>query len=151
VRYTLKREYPEAPLPAVSGVVFDADRRVLLIQRASQPARGKWSLPGGVVQLGEELEKALEREVWEECGLKVETKSLLTVSSRIVMDASGKILYHFVLLDYLCNYVGGILKAGSDASEAKWVNFKEIIGLDLTKGVLEVIQKGFDTHHKVIE
>ena len=116
------REYPEAPLPAVSGVVFDEIGRVLLIRRGSEPARGKWSLPGGVVGLGESLEDALKRELLEECGLRVEVGSLVSVASRIGRGTGRQVRYHFVLLDYLCTGFGGVLRAGSDASDVKWVN-----------------------------
>jgi len=138
----LRREYPQIPLCAVSGVIFDSEERVLLVRRGRPPARGKWSPPGGVVQLGEELEEALKREVLEECGLKVKVGSLIAVTSRILCDEEGKVQYHFILLDYLCQYVHGTPVAGSDAGDVRWVGFDEVGDLDLTDGVLEVIRKG---------
>jgi len=138
----LRREYSQTPLCAVSGVIFDSEERVLLVRRGRPPARGKWSLPGGVVQLGEELEEALKREILEESGLVVEGGPLLAVSSRIVRDQDGKIQYHYILLDYLCRFVQGQLRAGSDAEDVGWFEWNTLEGLDLTEGVLGVIRKG---------
>lgn len=138
----MKREYPQAPIPAVSGVVFDDERRVLLIRRARLPAKDKWSLPGGVVHLGEELSEALKREIKEECGLVVEPGPLLAVTSRIIPDAEKKVQYHYVLLDYLCYWVSGRLEASSDAREARWLRMDEAEQMDLTEGVLAVVRRG---------
>ena len=140
----MKREYPDTPIPAVSGVIFDDKKRVLLIRRASLPARGKWSFPGGVVGLGEELDEALKREVKEECGLMVKPGPLLSVFSRIIRDAKGKVQYHYVLLDYLCRWTDGVLEAGSDASDARWADLDTASNMDLTDGVFSVIQKGWE-------
>jgi len=137
----LRREYPETPITAVSGVLFDNQERVLLIRRARLPAKGKWSLPGGVVLLGEELEVALQREIYEECRLRAKPGPLIAVSSRIIYDPSEKIQYHYILLDYLCEMTDGKLESGSDASDARWVELQALNDLDLTDGVLEVIQK----------
>lgn len=130
-------------------MLFDDQGQVLLIRRGRPPGRGKWSLPGGVVQLGEDLDEALKREVLEECGLRVEVGPVLAVSSRIVRDERGKIRYHFILLDYLCQCADGELTAGSDASDVRWVGFDEVGGLDLTEGVLGVILKGCEKRGKV--
>ena len=130
----------------MSGVVFDDKERVLLIRRASLPAKGKWSLPGGVVHLGEELAEALKREVEEECGLSVKPGPLIAVSSRIIRDTDGEVQYHYILMDYLCEGIHGHLKSGSDASDARWFELGTIENLDLTDGVLEVIQKGREIH-----
>ncbi len=112
-----------------------------MVRRKNPPAQGKWSLPGGVVKTGEELEDALKREMLEESGLEVKVDSLLSVSSRIVKNAKGEIRYHFVLLDYLCKWIGGVLKAGSDASEIQWVTLDEIKDLEVTESVVDVILK----------
>ena len=138
----MKREYPETPLSAVSGVLFDDEERVLLVRRGRPPAKGKWSLPGGVVQLGEELEEALKREILEECGLTVEVGPLVSVSSRIVHDEAGRVQYHYILLDYLCGCTDGVLRAGSDAVDVRWAGLDEVRCLELTEGVLEVVLKG---------
>lgn len=142
----MKRRYPSAPIPAVSGVIFDDEKRVLLIRRASHPSKGKWSFPGGVVHLGEELEDALKREVLEECGLQVEVGLILAVTSRIIRDVNGDIQYHYILLDYLCRWIGGRLRPSSDADDARWFSLEEVSELDLTDGTLDVIRAG---HMKV--
>ena len=139
-----EREYPVAPLPAVSGVIFNKQNHVLLIRRNRQPSAGKWSLPGGVVQLGEELEQALKREILEESEIFVKVGPLLDVSSRIIVDETGKIRYHYVLLDYLCKHVSGSPKAGSDAGDLKWIPVDRVGEFDITQGLLDVISKGFD-------
>lgn len=139
----MKRQYPSAPIPAVSGVIFNDEKCVLLIRRASQPSKGKWSFPGGVIHLGEELEDALKREVLEECGLQVEIESILTVTSRIIRDTNKDIQYHYILLDYLCRRIGGRLRPSSDADDARWFSLEEASELDLTDGTLDVIQAGY--------
>jgi 8-oxo-dGTP diphosphatase len=144
----MKREYPKAPVTAVSGVIFDDAGRVLLIQRGREPAKGKWSLPGGVVQLGETLEDAVRREILEECGLMVYVGCLLSASSRIVKDAEGRVQFHYILLDYFCRPMGGDLKAGSDASDVLWVKAEDVGSYDLTEGVFDVIRKGLDERRK---
>ena len=138
----MKREYPDAPIPAVSGVIFDENGHVLLIRRAHAPAKGKWSLPGGVVQLGESLCDALKREVREECGLEVEPGPILLVSERIICDESARVQYHYVLLDYLCTRIGGSARKGSDASDVQWITLEDLASVDLTAGVMDVIRKG---------
>ena len=116
---SLGREYPVFPLPAVSGVIFDDRDRILLIRRANPPAKGKWSLPGGVVKLGEELAEALKREIREECDLTVLVGPLVWASSRIIRDGKDHIQYHYVLLDYLCRSENSNVTVGADASEAR--------------------------------
>ena len=123
-------------------MVFDDEGRVLLVRRARFPAKDKWSLPGGVVHLGEELSEALKREIKEECGLVVKPGPLLAVTSRIIRDAEKKVQYHYVLLDYLCHWIGGRLEASSDASDARWLRMDEVEQMDLTEGVLDVVRRG---------
>lgn len=140
----MKRRYPETPIAAVSGVVFDAAGRVLLVRRARPPARDKWSFPGGVVHAGEELQDALVREVEEETGLRVIVRSLLDVSSRILKDQDGRVEYHYILLDYLCLPRSGEVRAGSDVSEAAWVAVDELSEYDTTEDAERIIRKGLD-------
>lgn len=136
------REYPLRPIPAVAGLVFSDSETVLLIQRGNPPAKGKWSLPGGVVDLGEKPEEALKREINEECGIQIIIESILTVVSRIIRDHLGKIQYHYIITDYLCQYNGGDLSPGSDAENACWIHKRRLDSLDLSEGLFEVIQKG---------
>lgn len=138
----MRREYPQAPIPAVSAVIRDSKGRVLIVKRAREPSKGRWSIPGGVIKLGEDLKTALNREIQEECGLEVEIKRLLAVSDRIIRDAQGRVRYHYILIDYLCGLQGGELKVSSDISEARWVYPEELKDFKLTEGVSEVIRKG---------
>ena len=124
---TIQREYPEAPIVGVGAVVVEAGR-VLLVQRGREPMRGKWTLPGGALEVGESLHEGVVREVEEETGLRVEPVELVELLDRIVREdtAEGdRIRYHYVIADYLCRVVGGSLNAASDAEAARWVERAE--------------------------
>ncbi len=122
----MRREYPEAPIAGVGAVVIDGSK-VLLVRRGHEPLKGEWSLPGGALELGETLQQGIAREVLEETGLVVEPAGIVEVFDRITQDeASGRVLYHYVLVDFLCHVVGGTLRGGSDADEARWVEREEL-------------------------
>ncbi len=134
------RRYPDRPIVGVGAVVIERGR-VLLVERGKEPLRGKWSLPGGVVEVGEYLKDALRREVLEETGLEVEPVSVIEVFERIMPDASGRTEYHYVLIDYMCRVIGGELAASSDAVRAEWVPRAALRAYDITEGTLSVIEK----------
>lgn len=136
------RLYPARPIVGVGAVVFDDDGRVLLVRRGREPLKGKWSIPGGAVELGETRDEALAREVREETGLTVEIGPLVAVLDRIRRDADGRVAYHYVLVDYLCRVVDGSLAADSDADDARWTPIAHLASLDLTAGTLDVIRDG---------
>ena len=141
-----RREYPDAPRVGVGAVVLDGDR-VLLVQRGRPPGEGKWSLPGGLVDLGERLEDAVVREVEEECGLRVQILGLCGVIDRVVpaddaADGRGAIRYHWVIVDYVAAVTGGTLQAGSDAAQARFIPVSEIGGYDTTAGIAAMINRG---------
>src|ERR1700730_8683370 len=115
-RYIMKREYPESPLVGVGAVIIN-DGRVLLVKRGHPPLAGEWSIPGGVLELGETLREAAIREAREETCLTVATADLLGVYDRMVRDDEGSTLYHFVLIDFLCRREGGEARAADDADE----------------------------------
>jgi 8-oxo-dGTP diphosphatase len=122
----VRREYPEAPIVGVGAVVIDGTR-VLLVRRGHEPLKGEWSLPGGALELGETLQQGIIREVLEETGLVVEPASIVEVFDRITSDkASGRVRYHYVLVDFVCHVSGGTLRSGSDADEARWVGREEL-------------------------
>jgi mutator protein MutT len=123
----------------VGGVVV-VDGRVLLIRRAKPPLLGRWSIPGGTVELGETLEEALAREMEEETGLEVEPIELLTVFDRIERDG-GEVVFHYVIADYLCRRLSGEARAGSDALEVAWAGPEELEHYDLTPKALEVVSE----------
>jgi 8-oxo-dGTP diphosphatase len=111
-----------------------------LCRRGKAPFAGYWSLPGGLVEIGERVVDALKREVTEETGLTVETDQVAEVFERITPDPAGRVQYHYVMVDYLCRVTGGTLKAGDDA----WFERTELSHLHLTPGTLEVIERTFD-------
>ena len=117
------REFPETPLIGVGAVIVDQGR-VLLVQRGREPLKGHWSLPGGMVELGESLQAGVIREVEEETGLLVEPVELIELLDRIHRDGE-RVRYHYVIADYLCRVTGGELKAASDADAVRWVERKE--------------------------
>ena len=134
------REYPEAPIVAV-GVVVKRGLEVLLVQRLTEPSRGRWSLPGGVVELGETVREAARREVQEECGLQVEPGEVLAVMDNIVRDETGRIRFHYVLVDLLAEHAGGELAPASDIGNACWVREGELGELDVTEKARELVQE----------
>ena len=137
------REYPEAPLVGVGAIIVEAGR-VVLVKRGHPPLQGEWSIPGGVLEVGETLREAAVREAREETGLTVEVADLLGVYDRILRDDAGRILYHYVLIDFLCRRVAGTLQAAGDAEEARWFTPDEAAKLSLADDTVEVIRKGFE-------
>ena len=142
------RKYPKRPVPSVGGIIFNPEGSVLLIRRKKPPEKGKWSIPGGVIRRGENLHEALKREVFEECMLNVKVGPLLSACSRIIKTKKGGIIYHFVILDYLCRYQGGSPKARSDAIDARWVKVNEIDKYPCTEGIKEVIVKAWEKNNR---
>jgi 8-oxo-dGTP diphosphatase len=139
----MKREYPDAPLVGVGAIIIEEDR-VLLVKRGHPPLAGEWSIPGGVLEVGETLREAAVREALEETGLTVETLELLGVYERLLRDADERTLYHYVLIDFLCRRASGEPKASGDAEEVEWFTLAEAADLALVPDTLDVIQKGFE-------
>lgn len=138
----MARDYPSAPVAAVGGVVLDGDR-VLLVKRAWPPRQGEWSLPGGQLELGESLTDGCRREVREETGIDVTVGPLVEVFDRVHRDEVGGIRYHFVIVDFLCAPAGGVLQAGDDAAEARWVAHGEVAALGVNAFAADVIARAF--------
>jgi mutator protein MutT len=137
------REYPERPIVGVGAVVVDGGR-VLLARRANEPLKGEWSLPGGAVECGETLEAAIAREVLEETGLVVDVGPMVDVLDRIRHDADGRVLYHYVLIDFVCRPSGGTLVSGSDACDVVWADVAELGEYHLADTAVRVIQKALE-------
>jgi 8-oxo-dGTP diphosphatase len=119
----MQREFPVAPLVGVGAVVVD-EGRVLLVRRGREPLKGQWSLPGGLLELGESLTAGVAREVFEETGLTVEPIELIELLDRI-HHLDERVRYHYVIADYLCRVTGGTLGAASDADDVRWVERAE--------------------------
>ena len=133
------REYPELPMVGVGGVVI-RDNMILLAKRSHPPGKGLWSIPGGLVKLGETLREAVKREVREECGLEVEPTSPIKVFDVIERDVNGRVRFHYVIVDYLCEIKGeSAILPGDDVEEVRWISLDEALSLDLTKGTRELI------------
>src|SRR5690348_7097358 len=139
----MQREYPDRPIVGVGAVIVE-NGRVLLVKRARPPLLGRWSLPGGVVELGETLRAATEREALEETGLVVQAEDVLEVLDRIVPGENGRTQYHYVLVDFLCRKTGGELRAGGDAADVAWANPEELTGFGLEEPALTIIRKALD-------
>ena len=135
-----RREYPEAPRVGVGAVVLH-EGHVLLVRRAGRPSWGKWSLPGGLVELGETTAEAVCREIAEECSCQIRLAGICGVLDRIVRDAQGRIRYHYVLVDYLAYTDSDEITAGSDAGEACWVAIDRVGELDTTEGLTDMIER----------
>jgi len=147
----MKREYPEQPLVGI-GAIIVRDSRVALIKRGHPPLVGEWSVPGGVLEVGETMREAAAREAREETGLTVQVLDLLGVFDRVLRDDDGRVVYHYVLIDFLCRCPDGELCAAADAADARWFTLQEAMDLPLPADTREVIQRGFTVsgqlHHK---
>ena len=136
----MKRSYPDHPIIGVGAVIIDGGR-VLLVRRESEPLKGEWSIPGGMLELGEKLRDGIRREVLEETGLVVEPGEVLDVFDSIFTDSEGRTEYHYVLIDYLCRPISGEAKAGTDVSEVRWVSEDELPAMGLRELTEQVIRK----------
>jgi 8-oxo-dGTP diphosphatase len=140
----VRREFPEAPIIGVGAVVIDATK-VLLVRRGQEPLKGEWSLPGGALELGETLQQGVVREVLEETGLIVVPGGIIEILDRIIQDeASQRVRYHYVLIDFVCQVTGGTLCSASDAEDVRWVEHGQLrTGYQLAPATLAVIDKAF--------
>ncbi len=131
---------PDRPVVGVGAVVLEGDR-VLLIRRAHEPLKGHWSLPGGRVELGERLEAAIAREVREETGLEIEVGPIVEVLDRLDRQPDGRVLHHFVLIDFVARPSGGTLCCASDADAAAWVDLGRLTEYGVADVTARVIHK----------
>jgi 8-oxo-dGTP diphosphatase len=137
----MAREYPPGPVVGVGGVVT-RDGRALIIRRGHEPRKGEWSLPGGLVELGERLTDAVRREIAEETGLQVEVGPMVETFDRVHHDTEGRVRFHFVIVDYLCLASSGEAVAGSDAEAVAWVTGDELAAYRVNPHAAAVIRKG---------
>ena len=134
-----RRLYPEKPLVGV-GILIQRENKYLLIKRAAEPDKGLWSVPGGMVELGEKASEAAAREVLEETGLVVDVVKVLDVIDKIIID-EDKVKFHFVIVDYIAEYRRGELKASSDALDARWVTVEEFKDYELSPTLIVLLKK----------
>ena len=137
----MQREYPEQPLVGV-GAIIVRDAQVVLVKRGHAPLLGEWSIPGGLLEIGETLRQGVEREAQEETGLVVRAKELLGVFERIVPDDQKRTRFHYVLVDFLCEVLSGELKASGDAADARWFAADELSVFPLPEDTAAVIRLG---------
>ena len=140
----MKRKYPDRPIAGVGVIIYD-EGRVLIIKRAFDPSANRWSIPGGAVELGEKVKDAAKREVCEELGLEVEIKGVVEVLDNIIYEGE-KIKYHFVLIDFWAELLGGSLILNPECLDAQWVSRDELDLYDLTRGARKAIEKVFQIH-----
>ncbi|MEM6902095.1 MAG: NUDIX hydrolase [Pseudomonadota bacterium] len=138
------RAYPSRPWVGVGAIVL-RDDTVLLIKRAKPPEAGRWSLPGGTLELGETCAEAAVREVAEETGIKAEALSILTAVDRIDCDEMGQVRYHYLLVDVVARYVSGEPVAADDAADAQWVDLSDLdemaIWSETKRVIIEAVAK----------
>ncbi len=139
----MRRKFPYQPVLGVGGVVVHRGR-VLLVRRGKEPHKGEWSIPGGMVELGETLAEATQRELKEETGLSVEPREVLTVFERIVRDGR-RVRYHYVVVDYACRRKGGRLHSGSDVLDARWVRPRDLQEYRLSPQATQVVLRALES------
>jgi ADP-ribose pyrophosphatase YjhB (NUDIX family) len=138
-----RRRYPDRPFVGVGAVIVQ-DGKVLLVKRKYEPLAGQWSLPGGAVEVGETLEACLAREMLEETGLAVRVGPVIEVIDRITHDTEGRVMYHFVLVDYLCWPTGGTLCASSDVAEVCFADPNDLRRYELTTKATAVVERALE-------
>jgi 8-oxo-dGTP diphosphatase len=136
------RIYPTHPLVGV-GVVTIKDGKILLVKRAFDPGAGKWSIPGGLVEVGEMLSEAGARETLEETGVEVQVLELINVFDMIEAEEGGKVRYHYVLVDFLARPTGGTERLSAEITDLRWVAYEEAKGMDLTKTARRALSELF--------
>jgi 8-oxo-dGTP diphosphatase len=132
------REYPTRPIIGAGVLIRDGDR-YLLIKRAANPDKGMWSVPGGLVELGERFQDAAVREALEETCLEVELVERLGVAEKIEYDESGQVIYHFIIIQYLAEITGGEMCPMDDAREARWVTLGQLPEFELTNSLKDFL------------
>lgn len=135
-----RRLYPERPIVGV-GIFIQEKDRYLLIKRAAEPDAGLWSIPGGLVEVGEKTSEAAIREALEETCLNVEIQERIDVIDKIVYDDEGKVKYHFIIIDYLAKPIGGVMCARDDALDARWVTKEQFKDYHITPTLIDLLQK----------
>ena len=127
----MKRLYPDQPVVGIGSIIV-REGKIVLIKRGNEPSKGKWTIPGGLVELGESPEQTVIRETKEEISLDVENPTLIDVVNYVDSDNKGKLKYHYIIIDYFVHVKNGTAQASSDAVDLRWVPFDEVEKYDLT-------------------
>ena len=135
------RIYPEKPLIGVGAVVFNRNNEILLVKRGNPPGEDLWSIPGGLVEVGESLEEATLRELAEETGVKGRVKKPIDIFEVIIRDVAGRVKYHYVIVDFLVEPLNEKIIARDDAKDVKWFTVNEVLKLKLTKPTKILLEK----------
>jgi mutator protein MutT len=139
----MKREYPLLPIVGVGGIIFH-NQSVLLAKRGREPSKGEWSLPGGIVELGETLIEALKREIREEVSIEVEIHGLVRLLDRIIYDQDNRVRYHYVIADYWGRMTSGTPRPGSDVRSVRFVELDRLRDMKIHKEVLKTIEMALE-------
>lgn len=139
----MSRIYPSTPLVGVGVITFNVENKVLLVKRGNEPSKGLWSIPGGMVELGERVREAAIREVREECDIDIEPEDVISVVDLILKESDGKVKYHYILIDYLAKYIGGDLNPQSDVLDAGWFSKDDIMMIEIPDVTRKVLEKAF--------
>jgi 8-oxo-dGTP diphosphatase len=135
----MTNEYPERPRVAVGALVLQGGR-LLVVERAKPPGEGVWALPGGSVELGETMAAAAEREVREETGLVVRALDVIYAFDAVVRDDDGRVQYHYAIVDFVCEYVSGTVRADGDARDARFVTREEFAALRSSRFTVDLLR-----------
>ena len=139
----IKRQYPEAPIIGIGAIVFNEGGQVLLAQRGKPPRVGQWSIPGGMLELGEKLTEGLQREVQEECGIEIKVGEVVLIYEPIIRDDEGRIEFHYVLVDYWAHHVSGEAIANDDALAVAWVALDDLSSYRLASDTVDAVRKAW--------
>ncbi len=140
---SIPRQYPPAPLVGVAAIIFNEHGEALLVERGRPPSQGQWSLPGGLLDLGEPLADGVQREVMEECGVTIEIGGLVDVFEPILRDDDDRIEYHYVVIDYWARYMAGDPCAEDDAADIGWIPLAQMVDLPMRAETRDVIHKAY--------
>ncbi len=144
----MKREYPDSPILSVGGLVLDEDR-FLLARRGKEPLKDVWTLPGGAVEPGEKLQDAIVREIFEECQIKVKPLGIIEVFEQIFHDRDGRVRFHYVIVDFLLEYVSGKAEPMSDSTELRWITIDELWKYNPPDRAVKVIKRGLEVYRRL--
>jgi len=135
--------YPDLPLVAVGAIVFK-DNKILLVRRDKPPADNLWAIPGGRVEIGETLQEAAEREIFEETEITIRARVPVYTFDVIDRDSRGRIRFHYVIVDLIADYLRGEPRPGDDASAARWVSSDELATLEVSSKTRQLLKTQFD-------